>query len=192
MPDRARTSVFLIGMMGAGKSTVGRLLAADTGLEFVDCDRELERRAGTSIENVFVLEGEAGFRLRENQLLEDLTQRPRVVLATGGGAVLSAENRRLLRSRGLVIYLQASLEEITRRTRADAGRPLLRVADRRAKLQELLAQRAPFYRQTAHLVVRSAAANPRRLVARLLAHPQVAEVIESTLTPGPSPAPPEP
>jgi shikimate kinase len=181
MPDRARTSVFLIGMMGAGKSTVGRLLAADTGLEFVDCDRELERRAGTSIENVFALEGEAGFRLRENQLLEDLTQRPRVVLATGGGAVLSAENRRLLRSRGLVIYLQASLEEITRRTRADA-----------AKLQELLAQRAPFYRQTAHLVVRSAAANPRRLVARLLADPQVAEVIESTLTPGPSPAPPEP
>jgi shikimate kinase len=164
-------------MMGAGKSTVARLLAASSGFEFIDCDRELEHRAGASIPHIFELEGEAGFRLRESQLLDELTQRPHVVLATGGGAVLSADNRQMLRARGLVIYLQASAEEIGRRTRADAGRPLLQVADRDARIGELLAQRGPLYRQTAHLVFRSVAANPRRLVARLLANPQVAAVI---------------
>jgi shikimate kinase len=166
-------------MMGAGKSTVGRLLASGGGFEFIDCDRELEQRAGTSIANVFELEGEAAFRQRESQLLDELTGRSRVVLATGGGAVLSEQNRLLLRSRGLVIYLQASLDEIARRTRGDAGRPLLQVGDRRARIQELLAQRGPLYRQTAHLVFRSAAANPRRLVSRLLAHPQIAAVTAS-------------
>ncbi len=168
--------------MGAGKSTVARLLAARSGFDFIDCDRELEQRAGTSIQNVFELEGEAGFRLRESQLLDELTQRPRLVLATGGGVVLSEDNRQMLRSRGLVIYLQASADEIGRRTRADASRPLLQVTDREARIQTLLEERAPLYRQTAHLIFRSAAANPRRLVARLLAHPQVAAVI------GPQPA----
>jgi len=163
-------------MMGAGKSTVGRLLASGCGLEFIDCDRELEQRTGTSIANLFELEGEAAFRQREGQLLEELSSRERVVLATGGGAVLAEHNRQLLRSRGLVIYLQASLDQIARRTRSDGARPLLQVGDRRARIQELLAQRGPLYRQTAHLVFRSAAANPRRLVERLLAHPQVVEV----------------
>src|SRR5258708_15034138 len=115
---RPRSSIFLIGMMGAGKSTVGRLLAASSGLEFVDCDRELEHRAGPSIANIFELEGEAGFRLREAQLLDELTRRPGVVLATGGGAVLTADNRALLRARGLAIYLQASDDEHARLTRA--------------------------------------------------------------------------
>jgi shikimate kinase len=168
-------------MMGAGKSTVGRMLAAGCGFEFFDCDRELEQRAGTSIANIFELEGEAAFRQRESHLLEELTARPHVVLATGGGAVLSELNRERLRSRGLVIYLQASAEEIARRTRGDTGRPLLQVDDRGARIEELLAQRTPLYRQTAHLVFRSAAANPRRLVARLLTHPQVVEVIGSEL-----------
>ena len=163
--------------MGAGKSTVGRLLAASAGFDFVDCDRELEHRAGTSIANMFELEGEAGFRLRESHLLDELTQRPRVILATGGGVVLAADNRQLLHSRGLVIYLQASEDEIARRTRGDASRPLLQVADRRARIHELLALRGPLYRQTAHLIVRSAASNPRRLAARLLTHPQVVAVI---------------
>jgi len=163
--------------MGSGKSTVGRLLAAGCGFDFVDCDRELEQRAGTSIANIFELEGEPAFRQREAQLLEELTGRPRLVLATGGGAVLGESNRQLLRSRGLVIYLQASAEEIARRTRGDATRPLLQVQDRNARIGELLEQRGPLYRQTAHLVFRSASANPRRLVTRLLAHPQVAEVV---------------
>jgi len=182
---RARSSVFLIGMMGAGKTTVGRLLAAAAGFDFVDCDRELEHRAGTSIATIFELEDEAGFRQREAQLLEELTGRSRVVLATGGGAVLSADNRQLLRSRGLVIYLQASAEEIARRTRGDISRPLLQVADRRARVQELLAQRGPLYRQSAHLTIRSAAANPRRLVTRLLTHPQVAAVLQTVSPPPP-------
>ena len=164
-------------MMGAGKSTVGRLLAAGCGLDFIDCDRELEQRAGASIATMFELEGEAAFRQRESHLLDELTARPHVVLATGGGAVLSDHNRQLLHSRGLVIYLQASSEEIARRMHDDASRPLLQAGDRLARIEQLLEQRGPLYRQTAHLVFRSATANPRRLVARLLAHPQVADVI---------------
>jgi shikimate kinase len=171
-------------MMGAGKSTVGRLLASGCGFEFIDCDRELEQRAGTSIATMFELEGETVFRQRESQLLDELSGRQRVVLATGGGAVLSEHNRVLLRNRGLVIYLQASPDEIARRTRGDVARPLLQVGDRQARISELLAQRAPLYRQTAHLVFRSAAANPRRLVDRLLTHPQIAAVI------APEPLPP--
>jgi shikimate kinase len=170
-------------MMGAGKSTVARLLAASCGFESIDCDRELEHRAGISIQNMFEFEGEAGFRLRESHLLDELTQRQHVVLATGGGAVLSSDNRQMLRSRGLVIYLQASADEIARRTRADASRPLLQVADRETRIEDLLAERAPLYRQTAHLIFRSAAANPRRLLARLLANPQVAAVIGSKPAP---------
>jgi shikimate kinase len=173
----SHASIFLIGMMGAGKSTVGRLLAAGCGFDFIDCDRELEQRAGASISTMFELEGEAAFRQRENLLLDELTSRPHVVLATGGGVVLDEQNRQNLRSRGLVIYLQASAEEIARRTRTDTSRPLLQVDDRPARIDQLLGERGPLYRQTAHLVFRSAAANPRRLVARLLAHPQVVEVI---------------
>lgn len=163
--------------MGAGKSTVGRLLAAASGFEFIDCDRELELRAGTTIATMFELEGEAGFRSREHQLLEELTAMPGLVLATGGGAILSEDNRAMLRSRGLVIYLQASPEEIVRRTRGDSSRPLLQVDDRRERIQELMTQRLPLYRQTAHLVFRSGASNPRRLVARLIEHPQVAAFV---------------
>src|SRR5260370_16378952 len=105
MPVRARCSIFLIGMMGAGKSTVGRLLAASAGFDFVDCDRELEHRAGTSIANMFEFEGEAGFRLRETQLLDELTQRPRVILSTAGGGVLAPDNRHLLHPRPLGTFL---------------------------------------------------------------------------------------
>jgi len=163
--------------MGAGKSTVGRMLAARCGFEFIDCDRELEQRAGASISTIFELEGEAAFRRRESLLLDELTARSRVVLATGGGVVLSEANRENLRSRGLVIYLQAPADEIVRRTREDAARPLLQVEDKKARIDELLRERGPLYRQTAHLVFRSAAANPRRMVARLLANPQVAELV---------------
>ena len=169
----------MIGMMGAGKSTVGRPLAAGCGFDFIDCDRELEQRAGVLIPTMFELEGEAVFRHRESQLLDELTGRPHVVLATGGGVILSEHNRQLLRSRGLVIYLQASVEEIARRTRGDTSRPLLQVADRNARIAQLLEEREPLYRHTAHLVFRSAAANPRRLVTRLLAHPQITEIVAS-------------
>ena len=167
MSDPPR-SVFLIGMMGAGKTTVGRLLAQSLGYLFVDADRELEARSGVPIATIFSVEGEEGFRRREATLLDELTQQPGIVLATGGGAVLDADTRRRLKERGLVVYLRATGEEIHRRTRNDRSRPLLRTADRRSRIDELLAQREPLYEETAHVTFQSAAANPRRLVRRLL------------------------
>lgn len=171
--DSARRSVFLIGMMGAGKTTVGRLLARELDFEFVDCDREIEARSGVSIATIFEVEGEDGFRRREAAMLEELTLRPGIVLATGGGAVLREDNRARLRSRGLVIYLQASMDEILRRTVGDRTRPLLQNADRRHRIAQLLAQRAPLYAETAHLSFRSSVASPHKLLRRILEHAEV-------------------
>jgi len=169
-------SVFLIGMMGAGKTTVGRMLANALGFQFVDADRELEARSGALIATIFSVEGEDGFRRREAGLLDELTQRPRIVLATGGGAILNAETRARLKQRGLVLYLRASAEEIHRRTRNDRSRPLLQTADPLARIEELLAQREPLYEQTAHVTFQSASANPRRLVRRLLEDPIIRKI----------------
>ncbi len=176
-PGAGQRRVFLIGMMGAGKSTVGRLLARRSGLEFIDCDRELEARSGVTIATIFELEGEAGFRRREAALIDELTQRPRTLLATGGGAILDEENRRHLRERGLVIYLRASTDEILRRTQKDRARPLLQTADRRARIAQLLAEREPLYERTAHVIVQSNAGNPNRLVAKLQENDQVAAAL---------------
>ncbi len=166
-------SVFLIGMMGAGKSTVGRLLAQQLNLQFVDADREMEARSGVPIPTIFDVEGEAGFRRREIGLLDELSQRAGIVLATGGGAVLDSAMADALRRRGLVIYLRASADEIFRRTRNDRSRPLLQTEDPRARIDQLLTDREPLYEKAAHLVFQSAASNPRRLVTRLLEHPQL-------------------
>lgn len=171
--------VFLIGMPGSGKSTVGRLLAREAGRTFIDCDREIEARSGVSIATIFELEGEAGFRKRESSMLDELTQRSDVVLATGGGAVLAEDNRRMLSTRGLVIYLQASTEELVRRTAGDKARPLLNVDDPRGRLLELLAVRQPLYEATAQVSFHSGAANPRRLVKRMLEHPLVQAALHS-------------
>lgn len=165
--------LFLVGMMGAGKSTIGRLLARAIGFAFVDADREIESRSGVPIATIFELEGEQGFRRREAMILDELTQRPAIVLATGGGAVLLEENRRNLKSRGLVIYLQAGADEIARRTSHDKLRPLLQTADPRAKIVALLAQRAPLYSETAHLTFHSSVASPRKLVRRILDSPEM-------------------
>lgn len=165
--------VFLIGMPGSGKSTVGRLLAREAGRSFIDCDREIEARSGVTIATIFELEGEAGFRKRESQVLDELTQRTDLVLATGGGAVLAEENRAHLKSRGLVIYLQASTDELVRRTSGDKARPLLQGDDPRSRLLELMHVRQPLYEATAHLSFHSGTANPRRLVKRMLEHPLV-------------------
>lgn len=172
-----RPAIFLIGMMGAGKSTVGRLLARRCGFDFVDCDRELEARSGVSVATVFELEGEDSFRRREAALIDELTQRSRIVLATGGGAVLSADNRRHLRSRGLVIYLRASLDEILRRTQKDRARPLLQTGDRRGRIAQLLAEREALYEEIADVTVQSSAGNPNKLVAKLLQEAQVVAAI---------------
>lgn len=139
--------------MGAGKSAVGRALANRLSRPFVDADQELEQRLGVDLARVFELEGEAGFRRRERDLLAELTLKPGVVLATGGGAVLDADNRRLLATRGLVVFLTASVATQARRARRTAHRPLLKDTDPAARLGELYALREPLYRDIAALVV---------------------------------------
>lgn len=164
-------NIFLVGPMGSGKSTVGRHLAALLGKEFLDSDHEIERRTGVSIPLIFEIEGEAGFRRREAQVIEELTGRDQLVLATGGGAVLSEDNRTRLRERGTVVYLHADLDTLVERTRRDRGRPLLQTPDPRGKMVELMEHREPLYRNTAHLVIhtgeRSALSVAREIAAQL-------------------------
>ncbi|MGH8617385.1 MAG: shikimate kinase AroK [Burkholderiales bacterium] len=168
-------NVFLVGLMGAGKSSVGRMLAKRLDKAFVDCDHEIERRTGVGIPVIFDIEGEAGFRVREAALIEELTARDGIVLATGGGAVLDAHNRTLLAGRGCVVYLRAAVDELWRRTRHDRHRPLLRTPDPRARLTELLTAREPLYQEVAHVTVdtgsQSLQALADRIVERLQEHP---------------------
>lgn len=138
--------------MGAGKTTIGRQLAAALHLEFVDSDHEIEARTGVDIPTIFDIEGEEGFRKREAAVIDELTQRDGIVLATGGGAVLREENRQHLTSRGLVVYLYATLDRLLERTHRDKNRPLLQTEDPRAKLTELMESRDPLYRQVADIV----------------------------------------
>lgn len=145
----ARDNVFLVGPMGSGKTTIGQRLADLLGLEFVDCDRELEARTGASVSLIFEIEGEQGFREREAQMLQELAARDGIVLATGGGAILDADNRRVLRARGLVVYLKTSVDQQLRRLGRDRSRPLLQTPDRRRKLQSLAEQRDPLYEEVA-------------------------------------------
>ena len=146
-------SIFLVGLMGAGKTTVGKLLAKQLGKAFIDSDHEIEVRTGVRIPVIFEIEGEAGFRKREEAVIADLVKRPDIVLGTGGGAVLSAYNRELLRTHGTVVYLRGTPEQLYERTRHDRGRPLLQTEDPLARLRELYAQRDPLYREIADLVV---------------------------------------
>lgn len=161
MPDTATPAnssaktIILIGLMGAGKTTVGRQLARQLGRVFVDSDHEIESRTGVLIPTIFEIEGESGFRKREAQVLADLLATPRetgLILATGGGAVLSPENRAVLRQGGWVVYLNVPPRQLFERTRRDRNRPLLQVSDPLARLHELHAERDPLYRETAHLV----------------------------------------
>jgi len=145
-------NIFLIGPMGSGKTTIGRHLAKIFNLDFYDCDHELERLTGASVNLIFDLEGESGFRLREQHLLEHLTAKTGVLIATGGGIVCNEENRRLLRSRGLVVYLKTSIENQLNRLRKDKSRPLLQAEDRMRRLQDLARVRNPLYDATADLV----------------------------------------
>ena len=144
-------NVFLVGPMGSGKTTIGQRLAELLGLEFLDCDRELEARTGASVSLIFDVEGEAGFRSREAQMLEELAARDGILLATGGGVVIDAANRETLRRRGLVVYLKTSVEQQLRRLGRDRSRPLLQTADRRERLQRLAEQRNPLYEAIAEI-----------------------------------------
>jgi len=166
-------SLYLVGMMGAGKTTVGRLLARRLKLRFVDADREIEVRCGVRVPLIFDIEGEPGFRARETQVLAELTALDGIVLATGGGAVLAAENRRRLAAGGVVVYLRARAEDLYERVRHDRNRPLLATADPLAKLKSLYAERDPLYREIADLVV-----DTRRQSVQALARVLVEELRE--------------
>lgn len=158
------TNLFLIGGMGAGKTTLGRLLATHLKLDFYDSDQVIEERCGANIPWIFDLEGEAGFRKREAEVIDELTQLQGIVLATGGGSILRAENRQHLHQRGKVVYLRTSLEQQLKRTKLDKNRPLLQVADPRKKLEQLRQEREPFYLETAHLVIDTDKKQPRQVV----------------------------
>ncbi|WP_119343769.1 shikimate kinase AroK [Facilibium subflavum] len=160
-------NVFLIGPVGAGKSTIGRQLASELKLDFVDSDREIEQRCGVDIDWIFDIEGEEGFRKREQEVLSDLATRQGIVLATGGGAILLPENRTLLSSRGKVVYLQASIEQQLERTAKDKKRPLLQVDDKEAQLKKLLAEREPLYQEIADITIETSETTVRNVVQKI-------------------------
>ncbi len=164
-----RGNVFLVGMMGAGKTTLGKALALRMKAEFFDTDKVLVERTGVPVATIFEIEGEAGFRRRETGILAELAERDDCVVATGGGAVLSEENRTLMRANGTVVYLRARIENLWERTRHDSSRPLLATPDPRATLAEILEQRDPLYREAAHLVVDTGAQSAATLVSRVVA-----------------------
>lgn len=160
----------LVGPMGSGKSTVGRRLAQALGWPFLDSDHEIERRTGVDIPYIFEKEGEAGFRRREREVVLDLLQDAPLVLASGGGAILDPMTRDAMRRAGVVVYLAASVDQQLRRTRKDSHRPLLQVADPRARLEALYAVRDPLYREVAHLRVDTDHQRPAEVADEILRH----------------------
>ena len=148
-----KESIFLVGPMGAGKSTVGRYLADKLHYDFVDSDHVIEERTGTTIPTIFDIEGESGFRDREESVLDDLTQLPETVLATGGGVVEREHNRQHIRSRGFVVYLRSPVENLIQRTKHDRNRPLLQTDNPEQVLRDLMERREPWYLEMADLVI---------------------------------------
>jgi len=166
---KALDNIFLVGPMGAGKTTIGRQLAREMKKEFVDSDHEIEERSGANISWIFDVEGEAGFRKREKKVIEELTGRKDIVLATGGGAVLAPENRKYLHSRGTVIYLMATIGQQVERTKHDQRRPLIQdVDDIRGKLTELMEIRDPLYREIADYVVMTNRRSPKSVSTEIM------------------------
>ncbi|WP_111893757.1 shikimate kinase AroK [Acinetobacter sp. MB5] len=171
MPNKAINTlpnIYLVGPMGAGKTTVGRHLAELLGREFVDSDHEIERKTGASIPWIFEKEGELGFRQREQLVIDELTKRSNLVLATGGGAVTQLSNRNALKQRGIVVYLFAPVEVQLQRTYRDKNRPLLQVENPEQRLQDLLTLRDPLYREVAHYVIDTHQGGARELAQKIL------------------------
>ena len=162
------TNIFLVGLMGSGKTTIGRSLAKRLNKRFVDADHEIEARTGASIPWIFEIEGEASFRQREADVIRDLTAQEDIVLATGGGAVLNEESRKFLKERGTVVYLRASVNSILQRTSHDRNRPLLQTDDPRARIEELSLQRAPLYQEVAHIIIEMGRPNIQSVVQSII------------------------
>ena len=160
-------NIFLVGLMGAGKTSVGRRLARRLGKTFYDCDEEVEHATGVRIPVIFEIEGESGFRAREAKMLSELAVRSEIVLATGGGAVLSAENRKLLADNGIVVYLRAGAADLWQRTRHDRNRPLLQTDAPLARLEQLFSERDPLYRSIADIIVDTGSQSLGSLIQKL-------------------------
>ena len=161
-------NIFLIGLMGAGKTTIGRQIASELSLDFFDSDHEIENRTGVTITHIFDIEGEEGFRKRETAILDELTHKKGIVLATGGGAILKPENRQFLMSRGTTIYLYANIDTLLERTSKDRNRPLLQTEDPKTKLEGLLKIRDPLYRETADIIIDTGKDSVRLAIKEIL------------------------
>lgn len=164
---RVPENIFLVGLMGAGKTSVGKLLAQRLGKEFFDCDHEVENATGVRIAVIFDIEGETGFRARESKILSELANRTNALVATGGGAVLAPANRKLLTDKGIVVYLRGAPADLWRRTRHDKHRPLLQTDDRMARFEQLFAERDPLYREIADIIIDTGTQSLGALAAKL-------------------------
>ena len=161
-------NIYLIGLMGAGKTTIGKQLAKSLRLPFYDSDKAIEEITGVDIPTIFEFEGEEGFRDREQKMIRKLTEMQGIVLATGGGAILREENRKLLKENGFVVYLQCSLDRILERTKRDTQRPLLQTKNPRARLEELFVQREPLYLACADYIVDTGSMQSKAAVKNIL------------------------
>lgn len=160
-----KSNIYLVGPMGVGKSTIGRVLAAELHLSFRDSDRVIEERTGADIPWIFDMEGEEGFRDRESAVLGELAKEQKMVIATGGGIILREINREIMSASGYICYLTASIEQLVERTSRDKKRPLLQVENPRQKIIDLLALRDPMYRQAADFIINTDRRSPK-LVAQ--------------------------
>lgn len=160
-------NIILVGLMGAGKTTIGRMLAKHLHKTFYDSDHEIERRTGVNIPLIFEVEGEAGFRKRESAVIEELVHKDDIVLATGGGAVLSAQNREHLKQNGIVIYLRANVHELWQRTRNDKNRPLLQGQNAHATLKQLFVERDPLYTEVATYTIETEGESVNSIIGRI-------------------------
>ena len=161
-------NIYLIGLMGAGKTTIGRQLAKALKLPFYDSDKAIEESTGVDIPTIFEFEGEDGFRDREQKMIQQLTQKKGIVLATGGGAILRAQNRKLLKENGFIVYLQCSVDRILERTRRDSQRPLLQIENPKERLESLFAQREPLYLSCADYKIDTGVMQSKTVVNHIL------------------------
>ena len=168
MENQQGNNIVLVGLMGAGKSTVGKELASILGYSFIDTDDELERRMGVSIPVIFDVEGEEGFRIRESKVIADMPSQKNSVISTGGGSVLNAENRHCLKQCGKVVYLSASVETLFERTKNSKKRPLLHNSDIKTTIESLLTHRQGLYLDVADIVIESGKFSPKDMAKRIV------------------------